>query len=35
MNHSQAFWLEVGRMCPDYRALKTELDLNDHKFRAF
>ncbi len=35
MNHSQAFWLEVERMCPDYRALKTELDLNDHKFRAF
>ncbi len=35
MNHSQAFWLEVGRMCPDYRTLKAELDLHDHKFRAF
>ena len=35
MNHSQAFWLEVERMCPDYRALKSELDLHDHKFRAF
>ena len=35
MNHSQAFWMEVERMCPDYRALKAELDLHDHKFRAF
>ena len=35
MNHSVAFWQEVERMCPDYRALKAELDLNDHKFRAF
>ena len=35
MNHSQAFWMEVERMCPDHRALKSELDLHDHKFRAF
>jgi predicted metal-dependent hydrolase len=35
MNHSLAFWQEVERMCPEYRALKAELDLNDHKFRAF
>ena len=35
MNHSAAFWQEVERMCPDYRALKAELDVNDHKFRAF
>ncbi len=35
MNHSAAFWSEVERMCPDYEALKAELDRNDHKFRAF
>lgn len=35
MNHSAAFWQEVERMCPDYRALKAELDANDHRFRAF
>lgn len=35
MNHSAAFWNEVGRMCPDYRALRAELDANDHRFRAF
>ena len=35
MNHSQAFWLELERMCPDCRALKAELDLHDHHFRAF
>ena len=35
MNHSTAFWQEVEKMCPDYRALKEEIDLNDHKFRAF
>ena len=35
MNHSQAFWMEVERMCPDHRTLKAELDLHDHKFRAF
>ena len=35
MNHSAAFWHEVERMCPDYVALKQELDQNDHRFRAF
>jgi len=35
MNHSAAFWQEVARMCPDYLALKKELDANDHRFRAF
>ena len=35
MNHSAAFWQEVERMCPDYIALKNELDQNDHRFRAF
>lgn len=35
MNHSNAFWQEVERMCPEYRELKSELDLNDHRFRAF
>ena len=35
MNHSTAFWQEVERMCPDYPALKAELDVNDHRFRAF
>ncbi|MEQ1519611.1 MAG: SprT family zinc-dependent metalloprotease [Usitatibacteraceae bacterium] len=35
MNHSASFWQEVERMCPDYRELKTELDANDHRFRAF
>ena len=35
MNHAAAFWAEVERMCPDYEALKAELDRNDHKFRAF
>lgn len=35
MNHSAAFWAEVERMCPDYVALKAELDRSDHLFRAF
>ena len=35
MNHSDSFWQEVERMCPDYRLLKAELDRDDHKFRAF
>jgi predicted metal-dependent hydrolase len=35
MNHSPAFWAEVKRMCPDYEALKKELDRHDHQFRAF
>ncbi len=35
MNHSSAFWREVETMCPLYRELKTELDANDHLYRAF
>jgi hypothetical protein len=35
MNHSASFWQEVERMCPDYKELKSELDVNDHRFRAF
>lgn len=35
MDHSPSFWQEVERMCPEYRALKVELDSGDHKFRAF
>jgi predicted metal-dependent hydrolase len=35
MNHSAHFWAEVARMCSDYASLKTELDQNDHRFRAF
>lgn len=35
MNHSAAFWAEVKHMCPEYEALKAELDRNDHRFRAF
>ena len=35
MNHSAAFWQDVERMCPEYRIFKAELDVNDHKFRAF
>ena len=35
MNHSAHFWAEVERMCSDYALLKTELDQNDHRFRAF
>lgn len=35
MNHSSAFWAEVERMCPEYQALKAELDQYDHRFRAF
>ncbi len=35
MNHSAHFWAEVERMCSNYALLKTELDQNDHRFRAF
>ncbi len=35
MNHSKAFWAEVGRLCPDYRRLRDELDAGDHLHRSF
>jgi len=35
MNHSRAFWTEVGRQCPDYRELRRELNETDHLYRAF
>jgi predicted metal-dependent hydrolase len=35
MNHSSAFWGEVERQCPDYRALRAELFATDHLYRAF
>jgi hypothetical protein len=35
MNHSRAFWAEVERQCPDYRALRKELSDTDHLYRAF
>ncbi len=35
MNHSREFWAEVGRMCPDYRRLREELEATDHLHRSF
>jgi len=35
MNHSAAFWQEVGRMCPDYKRLRDELEKADPLYRAF
>jgi hypothetical protein len=35
MNHSREFWAEVGRLCPDYRLLREELEANDHLYRSF
>ncbi len=35
MDHSRAFWAEVERQCPDYRALRKELCATDHLYRAF
>jgi len=35
MDHSSAFWAEVGRMCPEYRVHRRELDRIDHLYRAF
>jgi hypothetical protein len=35
MNHSREFWAEVGRLCPDYRQLREELEAADHLFRSF
>ena len=35
MNHSREFWAEVGRLCPDYRQLRDELEATDHLYRSF
>lgn len=35
MNHSRAFWAEVERQCPDYRALRRQLFATDHLYRTF
>ena len=35
MNHSREFWAEVGRLCPDYRQLREELEATDHLYRSF
>ena len=35
MNHSPAFWAEVERQCPDYRALRRQLFATDHLYRSF
>jgi predicted metal-dependent hydrolase len=35
MNHSAAFWAEVGRQCPDYQARREELFATDHLYRSF
>jgi hypothetical protein len=35
MDHSREFWAEVGRLCPDYRTLREELEATDHLYRAF
>jgi predicted metal-dependent hydrolase len=35
MNHSNAFWAEVARQCPDYARLRAELFATDHLYRSF
>jgi predicted metal-dependent hydrolase len=35
MNHSAAFWAEVARQCPDYRALRARLFATDFLYRSF
>ena len=35
MNHSNAFWSEVARQCPDYKRLRAELFATDHLYRSF
>ncbi len=35
MDHSRAFWAEVERQCPGYRALRAELLATDHLYRSF
>jgi hypothetical protein len=35
MDHSAAFWAEVGRQCPGYRELREALHATDHLYRSF
>jgi predicted metal-dependent hydrolase len=35
MNHSRDFWAEVGRLCPDFKRLRDELEATDHLYRSF
>ncbi len=35
MNHSAAFWAEVARQCPDFRALRARLFATDFLYRSF
>ncbi len=35
MNHSAAFWAEVGRQCEDYERKRAELFATDHLYRSF
>jgi hypothetical protein len=35
MNHSNAFWSEVARQCPEYKRLRAELFATDHLYRSF
>ena len=35
MDHSNAFWAEVGRQCPDYRQRRSRLNEMDHLNRTF
>lgn len=35
MDHSRAFWQEVERQCPDYRARRRELFATDYLYRSF
>jgi hypothetical protein len=35
MDHSNAFWAEVGRQCPDYRQRRSRLNEMDHLYRTF
>ena len=35
MNHSAAFWAEVGRQCPAYKELRRQLFAIDYLYRSF
>jgi predicted metal-dependent hydrolase len=35
MDHSAAFWAEVARQCPDFKALRERLFATDHLYRSF